>query len=85
MMLELHHEEDINKQVEVKSGKYVARIAVVPQEYLHWHNHSCVEQQSATDKKHPCHRSYTKLYANSQCALGWTELRQQIQVIILFI
>ncbi len=69
MMWELHHEEDINKQVKVKSGKYVARIAVVPQEYLHWHYHSCVEQQRTTDKMHSCHQLYTKLDANSQCVL----------------
>ena len=56
MMLELHHEEDINKQVEVKSGKYVARIAVVPQEYLYWHYHSCVEKKHATEKEHPCNQ-----------------------------
>ena len=52
-ILKSYHEEHINNDVKIKRREHVACIIVIPQEYLYWHNHSCVKQQYATCKKHP--------------------------------
>jgi hypothetical protein len=49
-----YHEKEVDEDVKIERGELVARVAVVPQEDLHWYNHCGVEEQPAAGEEHPC-------------------------------
>ena len=56
-MLGGDHKEGVNNDVEIERGERVARVVVVPEADLHWHDDGSVEQQSRTAKEHSCTRT----------------------------
>jgi hypothetical protein len=54
--MQMHYQEkNVDNQVEVECGEYVALCIIkLPQEYLHWCDDSGVEQQKTAYKEHPC-------------------------------
>jgi hypothetical protein len=47
-----HHEKKVDEDIKVEGWEFIAVVAVVPQEDLHWCNHCCVEEQCAAGKEH---------------------------------